>query len=77
MCDHSLSSVCVQPVSNSSNGQVRVKFELGEEKAIVMMVRPLTLNDIWEYVLKRFGNRYNLYYYSSEVRYWCVGHAVM
>jgi len=46
---------------------VRVKFELGEEKAIVMMVRPLDLGDIWEYVWKRFGNRYSLYYYSSEV----------
>ena len=56
---------------------MRVKFELGEEKAIVMMVRPLILSDIWEYVLKRFGNRYNLYYYSNEVRYWCITHVVM
>ena len=56
------------PQLKPSSQQVRVKFEHGVEKAIVVMDRPLTLQVIWKYVSERFGKHFNLYYYSDEVK---------
>ena len=48
-------------------GTVRIKFEHGVERAIVMMPRPLMIGNIWKYVEDRFGGNFLLYYFSTEV----------
>lgn len=56
------------PTVHNGAGTVRIKFEHGVERAIVMMPRPLMIGNIWKYVEDRFGGNFLLYYFSTEAK---------
>ncbi|CAI8031871.1 hypothetical protein GBAR_LOCUS18053, partial [Geodia barretti] len=50
------------------NGSIRVKFELGDEKRVVLLSRPLTLESMSDQLQSWFpGHRFTMYHYLSDV----------
>ncbi|XP_065887366.1 mitogen-activated protein kinase kinase kinase 2-like [Dysidea avara] len=63
-------NLCVSPkwTKKVMDSSVRIKFEYGDERSVVLMKLPLMLEDIKEHVTKRFNQKLLIHYSDAKTK---------